>query len=229
MNWLLGAFAYMGSYFQRLFTGPQSSDPLVALILANTIAIGPMPRTHGVVHRVSLNDAILVAGLIRQYAKAFVVRVSLVWALINQESRADANAIDPNAQLDKPGETADQKAEHSDLGIEQEDVSTAEGDPEFKGLTLAQIEMRLLSPDYGVRFVCATLSRNISRARQAFADDPSLKNKVPNGDPEVLGVTAYNAGFTGALRIAHTSGLGGNWSYGLGIVARAKAHPELDA
>lgn len=205
-----------------------SADPLVALILSENHALGPMPVTGGQTFSVSPATATLVAALIRKYAKAFGVPISLVTSLIRGESDFSPAAIDPNDQLDTPGETAAQKAEHADLGIEQEDVSTAEGDASFKGMTLAQIEAKLVDPDYGVRYVCATLAGNLTWARAQFAADSSLETKVPNGDPDVLACQAYNSGPTGALHLAHTSGLTGNWSYGLGVLSRAAAMRTLD-
>lgn len=224
---------YLGSLalaaLERLWPTQTNADPLVAVILANTIAIGPMLRTGGIIHKISADTAILVAGFVRKYSRWCGLKVSLVAALLDGESRFDPKADDPNNQDAKPGETADQAAQHADLGIEQEDISTAEGDPAFKGQTLAQIEAKLLDPDYGVHYVCSTLEDHLAWAARAFVDDVTLRDKVPNGDPNVLGVQAYNSGKNGALKMAHTAGVAGNWSYGTSIVNRARSWAYLDA
>jgi hypothetical protein len=200
---------------------------LVKLILSRTESLGPMPTTGGVLHEVSAAQADNIATLIIAASKSSGVRVSLIQSLIDGESKDDPNAEDPNDQLDTPGETAEQKAQHEDLGIEQEDVSTAEGNPSFKGLTLAQLEAKLMDPAYGVSFVAATLAENIQWAKAAFVADPQLVNEVPNGDPEVMGCHAYNSGQRGAIDIARNDGLKGPWSYGLGVVERAAGWAAL--
>lgn len=203
-------------------------DPLVSLILSRSIALGPMFRTGGVIHKVSPAGAAAIAALMREYAREFGIPLSLAWSVADGESRSDQGAIDPNQFLAKPGETPQQTFEHTDFGIEQEDGSTAEGDPQFRGLTLAQMIAKLLDPAYGVRYICSTTAFNMAWAAKAFTADPSLKSKVPNADPNVLGAQAYNLGRNGALKLANTLGLNGNWNYGLGVVSRARDHASLD-
>jgi hypothetical protein len=187
-----------------------------------------MQHTGGVIHALSAIQAAHIASLLRAHAANAGLRLSIAWSAADGESRCDPAAIDPNDFLAKPGETPQEAFEHTDFGLEQEDGSTAEGDPSFAGLDLLAMRLKLLDPEYGAQFICETTARNLKWAARCFADDPSLKEKVPNGDPDVLGAQAYNLGQNGALHLAHTHGLKGDWSYGLGVVQRAAAVAYLD-
>lgn len=225
MNWLLDALGWVRDTFAGLFSS-SPADPLVALILSENHAAGPFLTTGGVIHRDTPEEAVQVAKFLREYAPAFNVRLSLTASVARGEGDFDPSAIDPNNQDAKPGETPEEALLHEDVGEEQEDVSTAEGDPAFKGLTLEQIIRELMNPDYGAKFICSVTAANIEWARQQFAADPSLLSIVPFGDPEVLGVQAYNLGKNGALKYARAGG--GDWKYALSMLTRAKGWAWLD-
>jgi hypothetical protein len=206
---------------------PDKITVLAQLIESRTIAIGPLPTTGGVIHQVTKSQAVALAGIIVKSAAQNRVRLSQLQSLLDGESRDDAKAINPNRQDAKPGETAAQALDHEDVGIEQEDVTTAKGDPQFAKLTDSQIIDKLLDPLYGVDFAASILRNNLERARKDFAANPALAKLVPNGDPDILGFEAYNTGYEGAMAIALRDGVKGNWKYGVGAVDRANGWAAL--
>jgi len=194
---------------------------LAAKMESRTIAIGPLPRTGGVVHLVSKENAANVASIIVEAADRYQEDEALIAALIDGESRGDAQAINPNLQLAQPGESTHAAMSHTDYGLEQEDGATALGDPRFSGLSDAEIVGRLLSPIYGVDFVCSTLQRNLDWAHRLLTQEPTLASAVPTGLDaiEVIGCNAYNAGPTGTKNSLHSTKP--NLAYGIGVVTKA--------
>ena len=228
----------IAAFFESILHPPQPVTPinveqnLVDIIESRSISIGPMLGTGGVVHAVSAAQAKVLAPEIIAGAKAASLRLSLLQALLDGESRDDASAFNPNHQDDTPGETADEKLDHEDAGVEQEDVSTAKDDPAFAGLTDEQIIVKLLDPVYGIGFAARTLARNIAFMRSTFAIDPTLiaavKTVAPGFDPaEVAGANAYNAGPNGTINTLRSAKP--NLAYGIAVLTKAKGWAsELD-
>jgi hypothetical protein len=198
-----------------------SGSSLTQLIEAENIPVGPLPNTGGVVHKITPEKAQEVAADILAGCLKYKVAVADVAAQMCQESRFDPEAENPNHQHDdEPGDPL----EHDDVGIEQEDIKVAEA--EFPGKSTFDIRILLLDLNYGVDYVCRTVAENLTWAQRAFQKDPSLADRVPNGDYRVLGFHAYNHGKNGSLAIALVDGVHGNWTYGLGVAERAQKYRE---
>ena len=57
--------------------------------------------------------------------------------------------------------------------------------------------------------------------------DKTLFSLIPNADVTYLYVQAYNSGFAGAVDMARTHGLAGDWGYAAGIIADRNAWKSL--
>jgi len=214
-----------------LALGTTLADPslmqsqLVAIMLSQTMFL--RTRSGGVIHKIDAATARGEAGAMISAAHAHAISVCDLASLISNESRYDPRAFNPNLQDAKPGETLAQAFAHADIGIGQLDGATLEGMPEFEGATPDEIEAKAFDPKWALGIVATTIASNLAWARAQFVADLSLVGKVPSGDSRVLGFTAYNAGRTGALHIAHSLGRAGGWSYGSGVVARSVAYARL--
>ncbi len=198
---------------------------LVAIMLSQTMFL--RTRSGGVIHKIDAATAHDEAGDMIDAAHAHGISVCDLAALIRGEADFDARAWNPNNQDAKPPETLAEAFAHADIGIGQLDGATLEGMPEFEGATPDEIEAKAFDPKWALGIVATTIAGNLAWARAQFIADSSLVGKVPSGDPRVLGFTAYNAGRTGALHIAHSLGRAGGWSYGSGVVARSVAYARL--
>jgi len=198
---------------------------LVAIMLSQTMFL--RTRSGGVIHKIDAATAHDEAGDMIDAAHAHGISVCDLAALTRSESCWDARAWNPNNQDAKPPETLAEAFAHADIGIGQLDGATLEGMPEFEGATPDEIEAKAFDPKWALGIVATTIAGNLAWARAQFIADSSLAGKVPSGDPRVLGFTAYNAGRTGALHIAHSLGRAGGWSYGSGVVARSVAYARL--
>lgn len=214
-----------------LALGTTLADPslmqsqLVAIMLSQTMFL--RTRSGGVIHKIDAATARGEAGAMIDAAHAHGISVCDLAALLRGEADFDNRAFNPNNQDAKPGETLAEAFAHADIGIGQLDGATLEGMPEFRGATPDAIEAKAFDPKWALGIVAATIAGNLAWARAQFVADSSLAGKVPSGDSRVLGLTAYNAGRTDALHIAHTLGRAGGWSYGSGVVARSVAYARL--
>jgi hypothetical protein len=189
-------------------------DPLLAYIEAQNYAIGPMPGTGGIIHRIAPAVATQVVADIRKGAGGDLT-AALATAWIQCESRFDPQAIDPNDQDATPGETPAQAAQHADIGIGQFDMSTLEAMPEFVGQSVAAIEAKAEDPDWGVAAFCTFASGLLAAAKASCKADPTILNLVPDRDYRVVGIQAYNSGPTGALAMARS---GGGFAYAMKVL-----------
>ncbi len=221
MSFLVSLLRTLLVWLDRQITSLQpAADPLAALILRENVPFGPSPVTGGHAGAITAATAATLASFMRCSATKYGVDVAAVASIARGEGDNDPNAIDPNNQDAKPGETPTQALEHEDVGIEQEDVRTAEGDPQFAGKTPQQIVPILADPAYGIDFIAKTHAANLAWARGEFKSAAMLPTSVPNGDVRILAYQAYNSGQSGALAIAIKNGRAGNWAYGLSMAPR---------
>ncbi len=206
------------------------ADPaatLVAYLESQSISIGPMLRTGGVIHALTPSTATADAAAILKYAAQYALKVSLVTSYVEQESRGDVRAIDPNDQDAKPGETPAQAFAHADLGIAQLDGATLEAMPEFEGATIPAIEAKAYDSDWAINQLCRIVAANQRELIADFVADPSLVKAIPNGDVRIAYANAYNAGVRGTTLTLRSATP--NLAYGQQVVARAdKLAPLLD-
>jgi len=206
---------------------PSLRDTLVTEILATTLALGPMPRTGGVICRVGKAEAIGLAQLIIDGSAKHGLDVAFVASLIKGESLWCARAINPNNNVAALDETAEQAFAHTDVGLAQVNGSVLLPMPEFAGRPVAEIKAKALSAVWAVEYVCSRLASDKQWAIEMLASDPSLKSKVPDESWMVLSSESYNVGRTGALRVAHAMGVKGNWKYGNDFAARYQALSKI--
>lgn len=206
----------------------QQVDPvatLTSIILSETRAFGPSPRTGGVIHQINDGTAKQIAELIVKHAPEYGLAPSLIAAGLCGESRFDPTALNPNWQdRTKPQETEFEEFMHTDIGLCQFDGATLFDDPEFKGATLAQVRAKAYDPNWSVPAFCAFVAKLVTDTKAEVAAEQTLLDNVPNHDIMVLTTEAYNAGLHGAAHHAHAKG---DFSYGQRWVANAAKYEAL--
>jgi hypothetical protein len=205
---------------------PHVGSTLEQVIMSQARNYGPSPRTGGQLHEVTLEQATVLANLIRKYAPAskpdsFATEEeweACIIAGLAGESCCDPNAINPNWQDAVPGETPAQAFGHMDIGEAQFDGSTLTPNDEIfadlKGLSQDEIKAKALDPDWATAHYITFVARLFSTTKAEVVQEPSILHYVPEGDIRVLTYEAYNAGVRGSKLIAEGKGLQGDWSYG---------------
>lgn len=198
---------------------------IVELIMSRTCNYGPSPRTGGVIHKIDQATAEAVADeILAAHAQYPTVPVALIVAGLDQEGRFDPNASNPNWQdkVNNP-ETELEAFEHEDVGIAQIDGSTLIGYPELHGKSIAEMRAWAFDIKNAIPKFVSIYADNIKHANDFFTSPLSsykqqAKIYVPNGNPLVLAIEAYNAGWTGAANLVkQAKGDEQSWKYGLGI------------
>ena len=193
---------------------PKPGASLAEIILSNTREYGPNPRTGGLIHRIDAAEAKVLEDIIKSEAPKYNLDPVLVIAGLCGESMFDPHAENPNYQDAKPNETPQQAFEHDDIGIAQLDGSLLEDEhefPELKGMSFEQMKAKAFDPAWAIPKFCQHVRWMYDNMAKYVADDPSLLCDANDHDIDVLTLTAYNAGLTGARHRAHT---GGNFNYG---------------
>ena len=198
MSFLLG----WAQSFVSWLTSPPLPSPgstLADIIMSETRDYGPSPITGGHLSKIDRSTAELIASLILDECSSADEDPAFIAAGICGESAFDPKAIDPNNQDAKPNETPHDKFLHTDFGIGQFDGYILAAEPSLKSLTDEQIQAKAEDITWAIPHFVTLVSQNRKDVMAAIKQDPSILNKVPNKDPEVLIAQAYNSGLRGAL------------------------------
>ena|GEM_PF-4443117 len=210
----------------RPLTSQQAQANLASIALSSSVDLGPMPTTGGIIHAIDAAIADEIAALAVRYASQYGIKLSILASYLYQESRFDPNAVNPNKQLAKPGESELDAFRHTDSGLGQLDGETLLGMPELQGQSLAEIEATAYNPDWALNTMCSIIAANATQIAAAVQADAALQKAVfdyAGNDLRVVQANAYNEGDEGtldALRAATASGPA-NLAYGKEVVERA--------
>ena len=189
------------------------------VILSQSMSLGPMPGTGGVIHKLSDADAQTIAELIvSNCAKYPKLSIPLMLAWIRCESDFDPKAVDPNQQNWPKNPSANDKLVNLDLGLAQFSWRTLAAMPDFKGMTSDEIQTQALDAEWSAGAMFAFCDNLRQQAQAAVLADKSLLDGIPSRDVSYLMIEAYNVGFAGAVDMIRTNGLGGNWAYAQSVL-----------
>ena len=225
-EWILAALAY--------FNKPPlpSPDPNVApaatayeIIMSESRSIPPMPGTGGVIHPVDTDDATYIATqVVANNATTNLIVLKLAW--IKNESRFDKNALDPNLELDKPGQTQDEKEQHWDIGLAQFTLATLKSDfaEQFAGKTDDEIMATAYDLEWALN-AFENYTNDLLTWSKEFL--PISLNVGANEYPlqTLCAVEAYNKGRTGVSALAaqinsmtYSTFYTTNFAYAIGVL-----------
>jgi hypothetical protein len=211
--------------------GLDKLETLTNIILSQAAEFGPSPRTGGILHKVDVETAKVVAAGVIEAASSYGLSEAFLLAGLSGESRCDPLAINPNNQDAVAGESPAAAFRHMDIGIAQFDGATLLQRSgiflELKLLDQDQIKAKALDPTWAIGKFGAFVKQLVVETKLETEADPSLLQHVPDGDINILTTEAYNAGAHGAALIAKHAGLAGDWSYGQNWVKRAKEYQAL--
>lgn len=214
--WIATAWHWFAAQF-LIADAKHEADPAFAIIRAQNYAIGPMPVTGGIIHRLSDRDLLFNLSLIEESAKKQGLDLALVLAWVCGESRFDHLAINPNLQSKKPGETEEEAFRHADIGIGQFDGATLLGMPEFKDRPFREVQKTAFDPAWAIPYFCKYVADLFAWAKRSIDIEPFLASGDPARNTPRLAIQAYNAGRSGALQLAR---LRGPMKYADSILAR---------
>jgi soluble lytic murein transglycosylase-like protein len=120
------------------------------IITSESLNIGPLPKTGGVIHQLNASQVLQVAALIRAASKKYGVPLAILAGWLCVESRFDPHAVNPNNQNAKPGDDAYAIYKRTDYGIAQVDGRYMSD--WFKGMayTWQQMSERAMDPVWAV-------------------------------------------------------------------------------
>jgi hypothetical protein len=170
---------------------------LEEIIGQESVEIGPLPVTGGVIHRLTDAQITDVAALIRAASSKWNVPLATLAGWICVESRFDPSAYNPNNQHALPDSTDFDEFLRADIGIAQIDGRYLFSWPGMAGLTWQAQKAQAFDPTWAV---------------DAFASRAYLLLKSSR-DP-VDAYEAYNVGETGAALLRKQGELE---SYGLRV------------
>jgi len=225
---------WFATFMSILFT-PRSAKPgdsLTTIILSETRAFGPSPITGGVIHKINAVTAETVALAIEEAAPILQAvlkgdieeSVAFLAAGICGESRFDPNAINPNLNKFKHGETVNEAFGRHDLGIAQFSARVVSLDPGMAGLTNEQIQTKAMDVNFAIPRFAHCVAKLLTDTRNEVLADSSLLNNVPNKDVHILALEGYNTGEHGAKlreQADETMTYGSNW------VAKATSYLKI--
>lgn len=222
-GWLATAWHWLAAQFATA-NAASTPDPVYAIMRAQNYAIGPMPTTGGIIHLVDETTLMHEAALIEQGVQnAQRLTISLALAWITGESRFDCQAINPNNQLAEPNESPLDAFKHADLGIGQFDGATLLAMPEFAGKSIEEIKAKAFDPNWAIPYFCTYADDLLGWANDTMSGDAAI-SAACKGDSRLLGIEAYNAGRTGAVRLAR---MGAPLTYAQSILARAASFEKV--
>ena len=144
-----------------------TSDPLADYLEANSQPFASL-RTGGVIHKITPGTAASDAAAIRAAAKKYGRKISELTSYVEQESRGDDHAENPNRQVAKPGESAAQAFAHEDVGAAELDGATLEAMPELKGASIATIAAKAFDSMWAIDKLASIVVENEQQFRVAL-------------------------------------------------------------
>jgi hypothetical protein len=189
------------------------------LIIAGFMAAAWVKRSGSVLHALSDAQVVSIAALIRANTSKLVT-VPILAAWICGESLFDPAALNPNNQDAGINDTPEDVFLRTDFGLAQVDGRYMSGHHQMAGLTQAQMASQALTASWAA----VDIGEQAAELLDWSANLPAKVCGAFNGNRDVIGFNAYNAGEAGTLdMIAKGEAL----PYGTNLQNRAQSFAAL--